>query len=106
MSADLNEHSLQEFMVGLYSDTRNYVHWERARLWGGKSEATLDDVARPPSRWKHDGSFQQDSRWFEVWINWDGRVRIECDGVIVLSMWYPAGEIISRVNDRCKAHHA
>ena len=48
-------------------------------------------------------SFWQDGRQFDVWINWDGRVRIEwCEGEIVLSMWYHAGEIITRINDRYK----
>ncbi len=98
---DLNERSLEDLMVGLYSDTRNYLHYERVRL--RTAEVTIDDVARPPLRWKHDGSFWQDGRQFDVWINWDGRVRIECEGEIVLSMWYPAGEIIGRINDRHKA---
>ena len=98
---DLNERSLEDLMVGLYSDTRNYLHYERVRL--RTAEVTIDDVARPPSRWKHDGSFWQDGRQFDVWINWDGRVRIEwCEGEIVLSMWYHAGEIITRINDRYK----
>ena len=78
---------IPEFLISQY---------ERVRLL----EGTWRDIAYPPVRWKHHGSFAQDGRRFDIWLNWDGRARIECEGEIVLRFWAPAAQIFRDIEKR------
>ena len=73
--------------------------FERYRI----RDCTAKEMATPPNRWEHWGSFYEDGRQFDIWVNWDGRARIECERRIVLSMWAPAGEIFKSMDMRDKA---
>lgn len=64
----------------------------------------IEHIATPPPRWHHHESFMCDGLRFDVWINWDGRVRIEHDGEIILAMWAPAGDILRDIEARRQAN--
>lgn len=83
-----------------------YVRKERVWFPTGRDERTAREIATPPYRWKHLRSFAQDGQEFEIWINWDGRARVECNNVVVLSMWWPAGEVFEAMEFRHKAQSA
>ena len=76
--------------------------FERCRI----RDYSAKDIATPPNRWEHWGSFYEDGRQFDIWTNWDGRARIECERRIVLRMWAPAGEIFKSMDFRDKARKA
>ena len=67
-------------------------------------EVTAMDIAGAGNRWENIHTFQQDGKLFSVWVNWDGRARIECEGEVILRLWYPAGEIFKAMDDRGKAN--
>jgi hypothetical protein len=76
--------------------------FERIRIRGKSAK----DIATPPNRWDHWGSFFEDGGQFDIWVNWDGRVKIECEHRVVLQMWAPAGEIFKSMDFRDKARKA
>lgn len=91
-----------ESLAGLRAVVLAPFRFERVRLV--PEDVTAIDIAKPRSyRWHNHNNFTQDGLLFEVWINWDGRVRIECEGEIILRMWCPAGEIFEGMDRREKA---
>ncbi len=96
-AANLTEDSLLEAMRSV----RASFHMERCRLV--VDPPTVAYIATPPSRWHHHESFMCEGLRFDVWINWDGRARIEHDGEIILAMWAPAGDILRDIEARRQA---
>lgn len=102
---DLNEESLVDLLTQVRAERSMrpsyYVQLERHRF--PPPEPTAQDVAYAPLRWTHESSFWDNGERFDVWVNWDDRVRIECNGEVVLKFWAPAGSIFRGMEMRRKA---
>lgn len=100
IAADLSEDSL----LALATE----VH----RLWGGfvsyqpmRMELSSDGIYQA-APWTFHSSFRNDGEFFEIWLHWDGRARIEhvADGdrTVILRMGQGAAEIFKDMDDRTK----
>lgn len=75
------------------------------RYYTAREEPTARDIAHHSDyRWRTNiASFQQDGKWYAIWVSWDGCVRIECEGEVILRLWYPAAEIFAAMVARQQA---
>lgn len=75
---------------------------ERVSVLPEPKDLTWRDIAYPgaASRLDHYATFVEDGRRFDVWLRWDGRAQIECDGAVVLRMWAPAADVFRGIKAR------
>ena len=99
LASDLTEENFKVFA----KQTMLSFHLERCRVIENFPPKTWRDIAYPPIRWKHLYSFADNGKRMDVWVNWDGRTRVECGGRIILRLPWPAGEILTAAEDRRKA---
>ena len=102
-ASDLSSESFDGLRKIVFETPFHYFHLERCRLLN--NPPTIEDIARHSNRWTHYNSFMDNGERFDIWINWDKRVKIECNGKIVLQMWAPAGEILQSIDERSKANN-
>lgn len=97
VAADLNRDTFLQM-------ARAAFRIERVRLIE-QDGPSVEQIARLPSRWKHHGSiWQPDGERFDIWVNWDDKVRIEHNGEVILRMSAPAGAILRAIDDRRMAN--
>jgi len=80
-------------------------HLERVRLISD-ADPPWQKAAFAPPREEHLKSWYEDGRRFDLWLNWDGRASIICEGTTILRFWAPAGEIFRDIERRLQAASA